>query len=423
MLVATTHLGHREDPGIATRLADTDPHRVVLSDTDRQRSRVRTETADGTEIGIVVATDLADGDVLETDAGDLVIVDLEAVDALVLDLSSADVRPLVALELGHTLGNRHWDLAVRDGRALFPVPDTRERMREAVTDELPEGIEPRFEAVPPTVFDDGEHGTTATPTPTAATPTNTTTRAAIATIPAPVTEGSMTDEGPAAATLAAFRLADSFLPVGAYTASYGLEQFVQDGRVADGDELEALLRTYLRRQVGPSDLVALRAAHRAALAGDLGGVGAADQRLTAVTLAAEFRDSAEQSGQRLLALQQEVREPALLDRYADRVEAGDAPGNYPVVLGVATALAGIDEQEACLLCCHGFVTGLLGAAQRVLSLGHTEAQRILVALHPVMTAAVEDSAGRSLDDLSPFAPLVDVLAADHERANRRLFRS
>lgn len=225
------------------------------------------------------------------------------------------------------------------------------------------------------------------------------------------------------ATLSAFRLADSFLPVGAYTASYALEQFVQDDRVTDGTDLEALLETYLRRQVGSAELVALRAAHAAALAGNCDGVCAADRRLTAVTLAAEFRDSAERSGDRLLSLQRTLREADLFDRYAERVDSGDAPGNYPVVLGASTALAGIDERKACLLCCHSFVTGLLGAAQRLLSLGHTEAQRVLDSLQPVITDVVDDSADRSLEELSQFTPLVDVLAADHERADRRLFVS
>ncbi|KOX94016.1 urease accessory protein UreF [Haloarcula rubripromontorii] len=226
-----------------------------------------------------------------------------------------------------------------------------------------------------------------------------------------------------AATLESFRLADSFLPVGTYTVSYGLEQFIQDDRVEDAADLEALLSTYLRQQVGPAELVALRAAHAAATDGDLDGVCRADRRLSAVTLAAEFRESAQQSGDRLLSLQTELRESALLDRYAERVDTDDAPGNYAVVLGVATGLAGVPVREACLLCCHGFVTGLLGAAQRLLSLGHTDAQRILNDLQPVMTAAVEDSADRGLDEMTPFAPLVDVLAADHERAERRLFAS
>lgn len=226
-----------------------------------------------------------------------------------------------------------------------------------------------------------------------------------------------------AATLESFRLGDSFLPVGTYTVSYGLEQFIQDDRVEDAADLEALLSTYLRRQVGPAELVALRAAHAAATEGDLDAVCRADRRLSAVTLSAEFRESAQQSGDRLLSLQTELRDEALLNRYAERADADEAPANYAVVLGVATGLAGVPIREACLLCCHGFVTGLLGAAQRLLSLGHTDAQRILDDLQPVMTGAVDDSAERGLDEMTPFAPLIDVLAAEHERAERRLFAS
>ena len=102
---------------------------------------------------------------------------------------------------------------------------------------------------------------------------------------------------------------------------------------------------------------------------------------------------------------------------------GDTPGTHPVVLGAATAVAGVGEREACLVCCHGFVTGLLGAAQRLLSLGHSDVQRVLADLQSTIADAVEDSADRSLAELTPFAPLVDVLAADHERADRRLFLS
>ena len=66
---------------------------------------------------------------------------------------------------------------------------------------------------------------------------------------------------------------------------------------------------------------------------------------------------------------------------------------------------------------------VVGAAQRLLAFGHTDAQRVVVDCQPAMVEAVETSAGRSLADLTTFTPLVDVLAADHERADRRLFVS
>jgi len=224
-------------------------------------------------------------------------------------------------------------------------------------------------------------------------------------------------------TLEAFRLADSFLPVGSDSLSYGLEQFVADDRVADADDVAALVETRLRRELGPGDLVALRHAHAGARADDLDAVCAADRRLEATTLAAEFRESARLAGGRLLSLQRDLRADPFLDRYAARVDDGEAPGLHPAVLGAATARAGVDERTACLVCCHGFVTGLLGAAQRLLSVGHADAQRLLDETRPAVVDAVDESADRSLDELAPFAPLTEVLSAAHERADRRLFVS
>ena len=222
--------------------------------------------------------------------------------------------------------------------------------------------------------------------------------------------------------LTSFRLADSFLPVGSYTASYGLEQFIQANDVTDMDDLEALLKTYLRSLLGPSELVVLRVAHAAASEGDLDGVCEADRRLAATTLAAEFRESATSTGDRLLSLETDLRDDNLLDAYSDRVPEG-TPGMHSAVVGAVTGRVDVPIHEVCLLHCHSFITGLLGVAQRLLSLGHTDAQRILTTLQPTMTAAVTDSADRSLDELTPFAPLVDLAAADHERAERRLFMS
>lgn len=221
------------------------------------------------------------------------------------------------------------------------------------------------------------------------------------------------------AALTELRLADSMLPVGSYSCSYALEQFVATGRVEDGADLEALLETYLRRQVGPGELVALRAAHRGAEAGAVEEIIRADRRLAAVTLPAEFRESSTRSGGRLLDLWTETHDAALLAAYADR----EPPGYYPVVLGAVAATAGVGAERACLVHGYSFCSDLLGAAQRLLSLGHTEAQRVLAALEPVVVEAVETSADRGLTDMDPFAPLVDVAAARHERADRRLFMS
>jgi urease accessory protein len=157
MLVADSYLGHRSEAAVADRLATTDPLQVALSDTERRRSRVRTETTDGRDLGIVVGRDLSDGDVLETEDGSLVVVELDTIEALALALDETDVSALAALELGHAIGNRHWNIAVRDGEVLVPVGESRDRMESTVDDHLP-AVSKRYESVSPTLFDDSDHG-------------------------------------------------------------------------------------------------------------------------------------------------------------------------------------------------------------------------------------------------------------------------
>ncbi|QPV64464.1 urease accessory protein UreE [Halosimplex litoreum] len=161
MLVAESVVGRLDDESVAERVASGDPLRIEVDETERRRSRFRTTSEDGTDLGVVVARELRDRDVLST--GDrLVVVSLEAVDAMVLDFAGvADpdrAAVTTALELGHAVGNRHWDLAVEDGRAYLPLADTRERMEATVEPHLPDGATVGYEEVPPTLFDEGNGG-------------------------------------------------------------------------------------------------------------------------------------------------------------------------------------------------------------------------------------------------------------------------
>jgi len=244
------------------------------------------------------------------------------------------------------------------------------------------------------------------------------------------------------AFLAALRLGDSFLPVGGYTASYGLEQYVNEGRVETATELRALLEAYLRRVVGPCETVALANAHEASAAGDLESLLAVDERLHAVTMPREFRESSTKAGAKLaeLLLEDDATAPdggtdaGTVDHehldgtegatgFAAAIAADETPGHYPVAFGVVAHSRGVSKLEACLTHAHAFVTGLLGAAQRLGRFGHTEIQGVLEELRPVLVEVCE----RHVDDdpaaMAAFAPFAEIMGMRHERAGRRLFVS
>ena len=231
--------------------------------------------------------------------------------------------------------------------------------------------------------------------------------------------------------LMAMRLSDSFLPVGTYTSSYGVEQYVNDGRIETADELGELVGAYLERLVGPADLVALGNAHAAAAAGDADQLRRVDRRLQAATLPAEFRESSAKAGTQLLDLLLETDETLLSGdesttaalEYAESVAESETPGQYPVALGVVTQRAGLTQREACLLNAYTFSTELLGAAQRLGAFGHTAIQHQLSALFPTIEAVSAEYADADLAALSSFGPLAEIMGMNHERADRRLFMS
>ncbi|MXV62319.1 urease accessory protein UreF [Natronorubrum sp. JWXQ-INN-674] len=230
--------------------------------------------------------------------------------------------------------------------------------------------------------------------------------------------------------LTALRLSDSFLPVGGYTASYGLEQYLNEDRIEDGDDLQALLAAYLRRVVGPCETVALANAHGASTAADLETLLAVDERLHAVTMPQEFRESSTKAGAKLCELLGETAAESgpeggtdLESAFADTVASDDTPGHYPVVFGVVAERRGLSRLEACLAHAYSFITGLLGAAQRLGRFGHTEIQSVLEALGPTIAETCERHVDDEVTAMASFAPLAEIMGMRHERAGRRLFMS
>jgi urease accessory protein len=161
MLVVDSVLGNVEaDPDLAARREERpaeEIERVVLDERDRRRARLRTATEAGTDIGIVAPEDgLRPGDVLVDDDERMVVVDFADRDALVVDFADVDGTGetlATAAALGHELGNRHRDLAVRESEVLVALGPDAEQIRETVESAAPAGVAVRRETVDPALFD------------------------------------------------------------------------------------------------------------------------------------------------------------------------------------------------------------------------------------------------------------------------------
>lgn len=68
----------------------------------------------------------------------MIVVAFEPRDALAIALPAAtDDRLEAAVELGHRIGNQHWDLAVEDGVVYVPLEADRHIVERVVADVVP----------------------------------------------------------------------------------------------------------------------------------------------------------------------------------------------------------------------------------------------------------------------------------------------
>ena len=227
--------------------------------------------------------------------------------------------------------------------------------------------------------------------------------------------------------LTALQLADSFFPSGMYAHSQGLESMVSRRWVSSPAEVEQYLSNLLLRSVLPSDGVALLNAHAAARDDDLSTLTDIDWHLHAMKLPEELRLASCHAGRRIL----DESAPLLADRagsslcsdFRQLVAGRETPGAGAVALGAVAHAAGIDAASALLMFCHSFAVGVLGAAQRLLPLTHSQAQQILHSLHEPVVRMASELQTRHWRDMTSFTPQADIAAMLHEHDEVRMFAS
>jgi urease accessory protein len=222
--------------------------------------------------------------------------------------------------------------------------------------------------------------------------------------------------------LGSLQLADSFFPSGLFTLSHGIESFAQAGLITP-QSLAGIVADLVRASVGPSDATAVAIAMRAATAGDLNAVAQVDQRLTAVKITRETRETSLRLGRQLLGLSRDVFDSALSRDFLALVNDGLAPGNQAIALALLKVEFAIPVAEAVAGELYSFAASCIGSAVRMSEIDHRNAQRILFLLRPVLETATHDALSRSLFEMGGSAPFVELMSMRHEEAELRLFSS
>lgn len=221
------------------------------------------------------------------------------------------------------------------------------------------------------------------------------------------------------------QLADSALPIGALSHSFGLESLVASDmlRVAD---LPRFLHGYLE-EAGMVEAVFCREVHR--LVNVPGAKFPMDrwlqlnELLSARKLARESREGSAALGRNFLEAVIALHKSPVLREALVAATNPPTPVHHSTAFGLVSGAIGIAEDRAVAAFLHQSVASLVSACQRLLPLGQTEAARILWNLKPTMIETVTRSGALSTDDVCSFTPLLDCAAMEHPALSTRLFIS
>jgi urease accessory protein len=219
------------------------------------------------------------------------------------------------------------------------------------------------------------------------------------------------------ALLRLLQLTNASLPIGAFSYSEGLETLVETGTLRTPQALQRWLQDGLTLGAVRVETAVMLRARDACRRQEAPGVLAWHDWLTASRESRELHEQSLQMGQSLLRLLGAL--PPGLPAWAVGWEAV----HFPIAFGLATALWDIDAVPATLGYLHSWAANLVGAAVRLVPLGHTDGQKVLAALAGPIRAAAADVQALEDDDLAACNWGLALASMTHETLYCRLFRS
>jgi urease accessory protein len=225
-----------------------------------------------------------------------------------------------------------------------------------------------------------------------------------------------TDFLPWRSLLTLLQLVSPALPIGAYSYSEGIETLVQNSEVTDSLTLENWLLQELKFGAVSVEAIIFLKVYESLELQDLDRLNHWNHWLSAFRETEEIREQSWQMGRSLTRL--------LLDLHPDLqplIAACGDPCNFTVAFAVAAYHGRIDRATAVLGFLYSWAANLTNAGVRLIPLGQTQGQKLLMNLYPVLEQVATEL--MNSDELKNCGWGVAIASMQHETLYSRLFRS
>lgn len=215
------------------------------------------------------------------------------------------------------------------------------------------------------------------------------------------------------------QLASPALPVGAYSYSEGLEYLTSTGTISNAQDLQQWIVTELSSGAIRMEAGILIRAYQATSAGDIAQLWHWNAWLSATRETEELRCQSWQMGQSLLRLCQSL-EPEFCTLLSG-VRADQC--NFAIAFAIAAHHWAIACEDALIGYLHSWATNLVNAGVKLIPLGQTAGQQLLINLQSHIAEAIEQILVLADHDLEACSWGLTLASMAHEQQYTRLFRS
>ncbi|MBO1000610.1 urease accessory protein UreF [Bacillus sp. SD075] len=219
------------------------------------------------------------------------------------------------------------------------------------------------------------------------------------------------------------QLCDSNFPSGSFSHSFGMETYIQEGKIHDANSLKAFLKVYISKSLTYTDGLGCRLAYEFVRSHRAEGIWDLDELLYAACSARESREASKRIGQQMAKLCSNLYPSEELSAYLKKIQGKQCYGHPAIVFALVCAELNLTVEMAIHACLYAAVSSLIQNAVRGIPLGQTAGQSLLSWTHEVIQTAVAFIKGLPADEVGRTLPGLEIAQMRHEGLHVRLFMS
>ena len=214
------------------------------------------------------------------------------------------------------------------------------------------------------------------------------------------------------------QLSSPALPVGAYSYSEGLEVLAERGLLRSSEDLYHWLELELCYGSIPVEGAVLVRAYRAMQQQDSNGLQYWNQWWSALRETEELRQQSWQMGRSLVRLGR-----SLDPRLEPWLSVAGEPCNFVIAFGTIAAYWKLPLEAIVAAYLYSWLTNLVNAGVKLIPLGQTAGQQMLLTLQPALRQATTYALTQEDEQLGGWSHGLAIVSTQHETLYTRLFQS